>query len=185
MPELTLRTVPNAIDQAGTVHAFIENLFFGAGYNSYSLQNKLRADDQLIRNEICDWLLQVRKEVGAREDTYRRENLPEPTREQPFPDRSAVATARRFEDLQRKIEAIETAVRSAPVPVKDRTWQRHRSEGDTASDLINIDLAIASQVVDIMRQVADAGSDVLQLTFDALEGLLRERESALSVLSNA
>ncbi len=181
--ELTLRSIPNAIDEAGTVHAFVENLFFGAGLNAYSLQNKLRADDQLIRNEVSGWLGQIRREIANREDAYRKENLVEPTRDHPFPDRSVLAKARQFADLQREVEAVETAIRNAPVPVKDRIWQRHRDETDTANDLINLDLAIASEAVRLMRQTVEAGDDVFSLSFQGLHTLLRERESMLSVLS--
>lgn len=181
--ELSLRTIPNAIDQAGSVRKLVENVFFGGGYNAYNSANQLRADDQLIRNEVSGWLGQVRKEASRREADYREQNLTEPTRDHPFPDRAVIATVGKYEKLQREIESVETSIRDAAVPANDRVWQRHRNEVGTAHQLIDADLAIASAVVELLKQVADPAFEVLQLSLDDLTKLVRDRASWLSVLS--
>ena len=96
------------------------NLFYGWGYNFYRLENQLRADDLTVRAKV-GWLLGLaRASVGAAESAYRRERLPEPTREKPRPDAAAVAGARMLEQLSKEIGALEGQIRAQPVPENDR-----------------------------------------------------------------
>lgn len=85
--------------------------------------------------------------LGALEASFRREHLPPPTREHPLPDPAAVTTAQTLQRLQRAIEALETAMRTAPVPEMDRIHQRHRTERDVLEKLVAVDSNLVCALV--------------------------------------
>lgn len=185
---LDLESIPNRIDDAGALRRFAVELFYGWGYNAYKTENKLRADDQLIRNEVCGWLGQARAIMAEREAAFRRENLPPPTREHPFPDAKAVAAAQAMRRAQQSIEALEARIRSASVPLDDRTWARHRNRDETLAKLCEVDLDLAASVLDLVRSVRD-GDQHGGLSADApssalvgqVLGALDRRKALLSV----
>ena len=144
---LTLTTLPNAIDQAGSVRQLVENLFYGWGYNAYRAANQQRADDLLIRNEISHLIGRAREDLRQEEMAWRRIHLPAPTRDHPFPDPEAVRQAEEWARIQHALESLETSIRTAPVPENDRVWQRHRDEDATLAALREADLALAEAVV--------------------------------------
>lgn len=185
--ELQLTSIPNAIDGAGALRKFVVNTFYGWGYNAYRDETKLRADDLLIRNEVCRWLGQVCHTLAEREQAFRRDNLPPPTREHPFPDSQAVATARNMVRDQQRVEAIEVEIRNAAVPENDRTWQRHRTEGGTLAQLQSVDLDLAEAVLVLLRATAENGENPGATTvpadlIGAIRGALDRRKAVLSVL---
>ncbi len=182
--DLSLSSVPNAIDGAPALRRFVVNLFYGYGYNAYRQENKDRADDLLIRSEISHWLTQARGELSRRESVYRREHLPSPTREHPFPDAAAVEKARSFMRAQEAIEEIEVAVRSAPVPEHDRVWARHRNEGDTLRQLTEADMDVAACAVTLLRDVSgeDFDPDRVKAALAPVRTALDARSKLLSVL---
>ena len=151
---LTLTTLPNAIDQAGSVRKVVENLFYGWGYNAYRVANQRRADDLLIRNEISHLIGQAREDLRQEEMAWRQIHLPAPTRDHPFPDPEAVRQAGGWAHVQRALESLETEIRTAPVPENDRVWQRHRDEDATLADLREADLALAEVVLAALATLA-------------------------------
>lgn len=153
---LELKSIPNRIDGAGPLRQFVVELFYGWGYNAYKTENKLRADDQLVRNEISGWLGQARQFLAEREREFRRDHLAPPTREHPFPDSMAVATVQAMVRAQQTLESLETQIRSAVVPGDDRTWARHRNRDETLAKLRDTDLDLAASTLDLVRSVQDA-----------------------------
>src|SRR5215469_13591010 len=95
---------------AGVVRQVATNLFYGWGYNFYRVENQLRADDQLVRSKAAGLLGEAMASVSEAELGYRREFLPPPSRQKPFPDADAVAAAQRLERLGRAIGALEAAI---------------------------------------------------------------------------
>ncbi|GBQ21178.1 hypothetical protein AA700_1395 [Acidiphilium acidophilum DSM 700] len=73
-------------------------------------------------------------------------HLPPPTREQPFPDRAAVAHVQALTRAGEAIGAVETSIRNAPVPEMDRVWQAHRDEGRLLRELVARDSALVETV---------------------------------------
>lgn len=121
---------------AGPIRKVATNLFYGWGYNFYRLENQLRADDQLIRSKAA-WLLGLAVSyVEKAESDYRREFLPPPSRQHPFPDANAVAAAQKLERLSKSISALELNLHQQPVPENDRMTQRFRKEAPTLQELI-------------------------------------------------
>ena len=121
------------------------NLFHGYGYNFYREENQLRADDQKVRTLVCELLARAQKAASAAEGTFRRERIPTPTRDNPFPPAEIMADARRLEALGKAIGGIEGQVRHAPVPENDRMTQRYRNERDTLLELVEKDKLLVGQ----------------------------------------
>lgn len=144
---MELKTVTNPIDSAGVLKQTLSNLFYGWGYNFYRTENKLRADDLLIRSKLSDLLAEARAHIGALESIYRREFLPPPTREHPFPDAEAVRGAKALSRAQQAIEALEVRSRTASVPEMDRVNQRHREERGTLESLSAVDIELVEAVL--------------------------------------
>ena len=164
------------------------NLFYGWGYNFYRLENQLRADDLTVRAKV-GWLLGLaRASVGAAESAYRRERLPEPTREKPRPDAAAVAGARMLEQLSKEIGALEGQIRAQPVPENDRMTQRYRHEAATLQHLLTCDMGLAGRA-EILRAMLDQkdGARMIEKSAEIQAGLrsidaaLQDRQMALVV----
>lgn len=176
MTDAFLTDIPNSISNAGSVRRLIENLYQGWGYNAYRKENQLRADDLLIRGKISQLLSELRKIWGAREQSWRAEHLPLPTREHPYPDAEAVKIAQSFQLVQKQIEAFELVIRTAPVPENDRVWQRHRNEAQTLDRLMACDKDILEALIDLLAHPAIAVSD---FTLDPLLRLWSQRQEIL------
>ncbi|MBU2767245.1 hypothetical protein HAP94_13950 [Acidithiobacillus ferrivorans] len=186
MPEVQLKSIQNAIDQAGTARQLAENLFYGWGYNAYREENKLRADDLLVRGKVSHILCDARAHVAEVEREYRREHLRPPTRENPYPDAHAIRVAQDVERITKVIESLEVKVRNASVPENDRVWARHRNEGDTLSKLLEFDLQMVEKALLLARywgsiRIEDVES-LDSTTIEDMAAALRGRDQILSVL---
>lgn len=162
------------------------NLFYGWGYNFYRVENQLRADDQLVRSKAV-WLLDLAQtSVASAESDYRREMLPPPTRQHPFPDSTAVGNAQRLERLARSLLDLEARLQALPVPENDRMSQRFRQEAATLQILIAADEQLVGQC-EMLRTMLDRRSGYwllenmaeVQAGLDSLETTLMRRESVL------
>ncbi len=121
---------------AGPIRKVATNLFYGWGYNFYRVENQLRADDQLIRAKASSLLGLATSYVETAQSDFRRQFLPPPSRQHPFPDANAVASAQNLERLARSIASLELAIQQQPVPENDRMTQRFRKEAPTLQQLI-------------------------------------------------
>ena len=176
----------NAFYDAGALRQVANTLFLGWGYNFYRLENQLRADDQLVCAKAA-WLLGLATaSVQAAEATFRRESLAPPTRERPFPDPSAMATAQALERLGRDIVAIEARLHAQPAPEQDLMSLRYRQEAATLSRLIAVDERLIGQS-ELLRTMVDGRSAAaiiealadLQAGLAAIQATLVERQAVL------
>jgi hypothetical protein len=119
-------------------------LINGWGYNWYRLDNRMRADDLLIRERAGSYLAAAAGQLRDLEARYRRKFLPPPSREHPYPEPAHVAGARLFREVEGRIADIETRVRGASVPTNDKVWERHRDEIDTLQRLGKCDALLAA-----------------------------------------
>ena len=145
------------------------NLFHGYGYNFYREENQFRADDQKVRTLVSELLAGAQKAVSAAEGAFRRERIPPPTRENPFPPADIVANAERLEALSRAIGGVEGQVRHAPVPENDRMTQRYRQEADTLLALIEQDKLLVGQAETLRAMVAGQTPDIILASLADLE----------------
>lgn len=116
---MDLKSTVNPVDAAGPVKATLSNLFYGWEYNFYRKENQLRADDLLIRSKISELLGQSREHLRELEADFRRERLAPPTREHPFPDRAAVATAQALRDTLEKLADVDEGLASATINFRE------------------------------------------------------------------
>lgn len=189
---MELKTTDNPIESAGAVKQVLSNLFYGWGYNFYRKENQLRADDLLIRAKVSEMLAAMRAHVAELERNWRREHLPAPTREHPFPDAAAVATAQGLQRAQQGIESLETKVRTAPVPEMDRVTQRHVNERDALERLAAVDgdlVMAAKSALDAVLGLRDPATAASGLTAilaqSGMQALLAQRGEVLTVIAMA
>jgi hypothetical protein len=175
-------------DDLDALEKIAVNLFYGWGYNSYRLENQLRADDLTVRAKV-GWLLgQARANVETAESDYRRVHLPPPTRAKPRPDADAIAGAQTLERLSQEVGALEGQIRAQPVPETDRMTQRYRHEASTLQQLLECDMALVGRA-ELLRQMLDKQDGAwmidkaatIRAGIKAIETSLRGRQAALLV----
>lgn len=186
---MELKTTDNPVDSAGPARQVLSNLFYGWGYNFYRKENQLRADDLLIRAKVSEILSAVRARFAGLERDWRRVHLPAPTRERPFPDPAAIATAQGLQRVQQSLESLETKIRAAPVPEMDRVMQRHVGERDALEHLAAVDgkLVMAAQSAfdastALLDPVTAAEGLYAILARSGMEQLLARRAEVLSAI---
>lgn len=171
---------------AGALRQLATNLFYGWGYNFYKRENQLRADDQLVR-EKADWLLgRAAASVESAESNYRREFLPPPSREKPFPDAVAVAEAQQLERLVKAIRALANRMTELPAPENDRMTQRFREEAATLEGLIALDEQLVGQC-ELLRSTVEKREGAwiaerikeINAGLDAIDATLVKRQALL------
>ena len=172
----------------GPLEEIAVNLFHGWGYNFYRLENQLRADDLVVRNQVCGLLGRARGAIDAAESAYRRAFLPPPSRERPRPDPAAMANAQLLEQLSQSVGALEGQIRAQPVPENDRMTQRYRQEAPTLQKLLECDLRLTGQAETLRAMLDGKGgawmidkAGEIQEGLKAIEESLRNRQAALTV----
>ena len=154
------------------------NLFNGYGYNFYREENQLRADDQKVRTLVSELLSGAYKAVSLAEGAFRRERIPLPTRENPFPPAEIVADAKRLELLGQAIGAVEGQVRHAPVPESDRMTQRYRQEAATLAALVEQDKLLVGRAQMLRAAVVGKTPDeILAVRGDIEQGIAAVTEN--------
>ncbi|BCG71822.1 hypothetical protein MesoLj113a_29800 [Mesorhizobium sp. 113-1-2] len=172
--------------EAGPLAKVGINLFYGYGYNFYRQENQLRADDQRVRQMACSLLNRARAGLDEAEARYRRDNIPPPTRANPFPDATIVANAQALERLGREVGALEGLIRHQPVPENDRMTQRYRQEAATLAALAEKDAVLVGQA-ELLRSMLEgaagdailAGKREIEEGIAAITATLRERQTFL------
>lgn len=181
--------VPRDADrrEPGRLEQIAIDLFYGWGYAFYREENRLRADDLLVRQRAGGLLGAAHRAIDAAEAAYRREKLPPPSRAQPRPDPVAVAGAQAIERLSRDVGALEGQIRAQPVPEPDRMGRWLREEATLLAALRDHDLRLVSRAEGLREMVTGRdGAWLLDngaLVADILAGLavtLRQRADALA-----
>jgi hypothetical protein len=134
-------------------------LLNGYGYNWYRQDNRMRADDLLVRSRASEHLASAVAALRAFEERFRRKYLPPPTREHPDPDPQHLAAVRRFRGVADRILDIDTKVRGGAVPSEDKIWRRHRDEIDTLRRLGECDAILVAAAKELADAVAGLPAD--------------------------
>jgi hypothetical protein len=189
MPDLIgQRPVPGDHSRLYRIGVMLLN---GYGYNWYRLDNRMRADDLLVRSRASDHLASAAARLRDLERGYRRKYLPPPSRERPNPDPQHLAVVRQFRAIEDRITEIDTRLRGGAVPPNDKIWLRHRNEIDTLQRLGECDAILAASAKELDDYFADLPEDAIidaavevQIDghLDRLTEILAQRSETLSAL---
>ncbi len=189
MPDLaSQRPLPGDHSRLYRVGVMLLN---GYGYNWYRLDNRMRADDLLIRSRASEHLESAAARLCDLEGRYRRKYLPPPTRENPDPEPEHVAAVRQFRAVEERIAEIDTRLRGAAVPPDDKIWLRHRNELYTLQKLGECDAILAASAKELDDYVAGLSEDAaihvaierqIGEHLDGLTKVLAQRNEALGAL---
>ena len=165
-------------------------LLNGWGFNWYKLENRLRADDLLIRSRASEHLAAAAARLRALEVAFREKYLPPPSRQHPYPDPARLEQLRRLQAFQTRLAELDTNLRGAAVPGEDQIWARHRNEAATLSRLAHLDTVLVGSAMELAQGVArydietifgpDAAGQI-ESHFAALKTALDRRSALLQI----
>ena len=122
----------------------LQLLLSGYGYNFYNTENRMRADDLLVRERASYFLSQAADVLATLQGAYSRRFIPPLTRANPEPPQEALAQVREITDVRQEISNVESHVRGMSVPTQDRIWWRIRNERMLLGQLMQFDLGLVS-----------------------------------------
>jgi len=161
----------------------LQLLLTGYGYNFYGTENKIRADDILVRERASYYLAQACDLLATLRGAYQRRFIPPLTRANPDPPQEALAQAREMEEVQQTLSTLETHIRGMTVPAQDRIWWRIRHEQALLAQLLQFDLGLvrtSERVYDYVSQLTPEswqiqGSVQVSQLIQQVAQLVRER----------
>lgn len=110
----------------------------------YDAKVRLRQDDLLVRERAGQSLGKASTAVRDLAIRFARERIPSPTREEPLPPSSQMATLHRLEEVLRQIRETETRLRSSSFPAQDAIWDRWRDPFLQLELLTQVDVGLVS-----------------------------------------
>lgn len=162
----------NTGTQVGAVRAFLEHLSMGFGYNAYSTDASIRADDQILRNRACQLLNEGKQALQMRAQDWKRLHLT-CTREHPVPSPQDIARGKEMDATIQSLSVLETQIHNAAIPQDSPTWNRHRDSRLFLPQLLDADGALLQTVANL-RDLCTATDTTISTFADAI----REVESA-------
>ncbi len=165
-----------------------ELLLNGWGYNWYRVENQIRADDVLLRNQADSLLGDTLAAFRRAETVFRQKYVGVPSRENPFPDPARMAELQAYRTMLDTAEALRTRLRGGAMPPDDKVWRRHRDEADLLASLGLCDAKLAASAQALRADalsVTPADLAILPSQFEPrlrqLSDLLDQRSKLLNV----
>ena len=121
---------------ADAIRRQLDLLMNAYGYNLYEKKNRARADDLIVRETAAGALSTAANSLRTLRSEYRRTFVPPLTRDSPEPSRAHLDKLAEIANLQERVAGLETRIRSMPVPVQDRAWEKFRDEHQMLNDLL-------------------------------------------------
>ena len=109
-------------------------------------EQNLRAGCKVVQDKAISHLQQFKTIIKELDANYRKEFLPPPSREQPFPNKNAIAFAKSLTDLKTKLEQKEVMVRNSINPNDDNIARKYRNNKETLLTLALLDEQFLSYV---------------------------------------
>jgi hypothetical protein len=148
---------------ADAIRRQLDLLMNAYGYNLYEKKNRARADDLIVRETAAGALGAAANSLRTLRTEYRRKFIPPLTRDNPDPPRTRLDELAEITRLQERVADLETRIRSMPVPVQDRAWEKFRQEHQTLNDLLLRDYNLIMPCQNLREQLrvvkVDAWSD--------------------------
>ncbi|SIS56762.1 hypothetical protein [Alicyclobacillus vulcanalis] len=132
----------------------------------FRLRERMIAFHNAVDQALGAYLAQLRAELSAL-----RRKLPQPTREDPFPNLEALSAVKELEAYIRRVEALRTVALSTPVPPDEYVFHGRPEHEAVLAELARMDGEIAQQMQGISPD-----------TIDELERMLRTRNGRLQRL---
>jgi len=148
---------------ADAIRRQLDLLMNAYGYNLYEKKNRARADDLIVRETAAGALGTAANSLRTLRTEYRRKFIPPLTRDNPDPPRARLDELAEITRLQERVADLEMRIRSMPVPVQDRAWEKFRQEHQTLNDLLLRDYNLIMPCQNLREQLrvvkVDAWSD--------------------------
>jgi hypothetical protein len=128
----------------------LDLLLSGHGFNYYKAENRARADDLLVRERAAGALSAAVGALSNLHGAYRRQFIPPPSRESPFPPAEESRRAQDILVLRDRIANLASLIRGMSAPTQDLIWRRFRQELDLLDRLLHAD----SLLIDYADRVA-------------------------------
>ncbi|HEX9623321.1 MAG TPA: hypothetical protein VEM58_16600 [Streptosporangiaceae bacterium] len=109
----------------------------------YTGKGRLRSDDQLVRERVARGLGEAAASIRVLIRSWRADEVPPSTREQPFPPAEVMEPIRKAERLIRAIDDVAAVVKGLPVLNTDKVWDRVRRVG--LEDLLQFDWSLVGE----------------------------------------
>lgn len=117
----------------------LDLLLSGRGFNYYKAENRARADDLLVRERAAGALSTAVGMLSNLHGAYRRQYVPPPSRENPFPPAEESRRAQDILALRDRLANLGSLIRGMSAPTQDRIWRRFRQELDLLERLLHAD----------------------------------------------
>jgi hypothetical protein len=168
----------------------LELLLLGCGFNSYRIENQMRADDLLVRQKGGAWLGLAAARLEQLAEEFQRSCMPAPTRQQPYPPAGLMDRLNALRLVRQRVLDQELFIQGLSAPAQDKIWRRLRDEAALLSSLLQADAAMLREAAEVQRQVEslsaeawkspDAGNP-LKATLDGWDAAVRARQDLLQI----
>ncbi len=132
----------------------LDLMLLGDGFNFYRAENRLRADDLLVRQKACAPLGDAARRIGELAIEFQNNHIPAPTRDQPYPPAELTAILRQLTELRARISGMAARIQGLPAPAQDRIWRRFRNEQGLLEQLLVADADMLENSGHIQRLCA-------------------------------
>ncbi len=153
----------------------------GRDTNPYASAEAMRSLDHVIRTGLADSLAHA---AAAWRAVYQEQNrvMGTPTRENPFPDREALAKLRQLKETADAASEWVSRIHALEAPANDRVYHRIRDNNQLLELLIDVDyqLAASADAIEaatdgLTARNADERLATFQTQLDAFAQAVRER----------
>jgi hypothetical protein len=169
----------------------LDLLLDGRGFNYYSNENRARADDLLVRERAAGALSAAVGALSNLHGAYRRQFIPPPSRENPFPPAEESRRAQDILALRDRLTRLSSLIRGMSAPAQDKIWRRFRQELDLLERLLHADLLLIDYADRIAGRVEtltpegwrnDALRAEMEMMVAEIERSARDRQALMQIL---
>ena len=157
-------------------------LLGSVNFSGYSDRARLRADDLAVRTYASREILKAKMAIASRISDWCGANVPEPTREAPFPADAISQKLRTLRSFETHLAELEHTVRAAEAPDLDAVWNLRTDGTAVLSALLNIDRTL----VKTAQGLANAAETLTLADFDKpdpFESLRQSENDLRSILA--
>jgi hypothetical protein len=167
----------------------LDQLLGAEGFSQYRSQQRVRADDQMVRERATRALSESVGVLTTLHAGFQRAYIPPATRQNPFPPADEMQRSTAILALRDRLVNTGAIIRGMPLPGVDRVWQQVRTGGDVLWQLLAFDYQLIATSEQVRERIAaltpsiwhdtDAPVELDHVLTD-LERISRERQRVLA-----